>query len=185
MFWPEGRLSVGLGVGPPAAWWRCDSGEPEVVEGLGAIKFGGVPFGAICAGTFSLAGCLSVGEPVIVGFPPGVGGTAGVPRGFTAGEALPEDFVPSRFGGTGFFPAAAAFGELPGATFALGGRTPGFNKLGGVFCPATAPGEPGAAGDPVICPVLPICGFAKGVGFGRFFGGGFCSAMVFLSFSAS
>jgi hypothetical protein len=28
-------------------------------------------------------------------------------------EAFPEDFVPSRLGGTGFFPAAAALGETP------------------------------------------------------------------------
>ena len=147
------------------------------------MRFGGLPVGAICAGAFSLAGCLSAGEPVIVGFPPGFGGTPGVPGGFSAGEALPEDFVPSRFGGTGFF--SAAFGKLPGVTFAFGERTPGLNKLGGVFCPATEVGEPRAPGDPVICPFLPICGFAKGTGFGRFCGGGFCSAMVFLSFSAS
>jgi hypothetical protein len=99
---------------------------------------------------------LSTGEPAVVGFPPGSGGTPGVTEGFTVGEALPEDFVPSRFGGTGFFPAAAAFGELPGVTFAPGGRAPGFNKLIGVFCPATAVGEPVGPGDPVICPLLPI-----------------------------
>ena len=91
----------------------------------------------------------------------------------------------------GFFPAAAAFGEAPGVTFAFGELAPGFTKLGGVFCPATVAGEPVALGDPVaigdlvICPLLPICGFTKGVGFGRSFGGGFCSAMVFWSFSAS
>ena len=99
---------------------------------------------------------MSTGEPVVVAFPPGFGGTPGVPGGFTVGEALPEDFAPSRFGGTGFFPATAAFGELPGVTFALGRRAPGLIKLGGVFCPATAVGEPVAPGDPVICPLLPI-----------------------------
>jgi hypothetical protein len=126
-----------------------------VVEGLGAIRFGGVPFGAICAGTFPLGGCLSTGEPVVVGFPPGFGGTPGVREGFTVGEALPEDLSPSRFGGRGFCPAVAAFGELPGVTFALGERAPGFNKLIGVFCPATV-GEPVGPGDLVICPLLPI-----------------------------
>lgn len=128
---------------------------------------------------------MSTGELVVAGVPPGFGGTPGVPGGFTVGEALPEDFAPSRLGGTDFFPVAAAFGEAPGVTFAFGGRTLGFNKLGGVFCPATAVGEPGARGGLVIFPLLPICGFTKGVGFGRSFGGGFCSAMVFLSFSAS
>ena len=174
-----------MGVGTPAAWCRCDSGEPVAVEGLGTIRFGGVPFGPVCAGTLPLGDCLSMGEPVAVGFPPGFGGTPGVTEGFTVDEAFPEDFVPSRLGGTGFFPAAAALGETPGVPFAFGERTIGFNRLGGVFCPATAAGEPGVPGGPVICPFLPICGFTKGVGFGRFFGGGFCSAMVFLSFAAS
>jgi hypothetical protein len=173
-----------LGVGPPAAWRRCNSREPGVVEGLGAIRFGGVPFGAICAGTFPLGDCLGTGEPVVVGFPPGFGGTPGVTEGFAAGEALPGTFVPSRLGGADLLPTAA-FGEAPGVTFAFGERTLRFNKLEGVFCPATTAGEPGAPGGPVICPLLPICGFTKGVGVGRFFGGGFCSAMVFLSFCAS
>jgi hypothetical protein len=90
-----------------------------------------------------------------------------------------------------FFPAAAAFGEAPGITFAFGEPAAGFNKLGGDFCPVTAggeplaPGVPVAPGDPVTCALLRTCEFTKGVGFGRSFGGGFCSAMVFLSFSAS
>lgn len=85
----------------------------------------------------------------------------------------------------GFFSAAAAFGVAPGVTFAFGDAAPGFSKLGGVFGPATAVGAPVAPGDPVTCPFLPIGGFTKGIGFGRAFGGGFCSAMVFLSSSAS
>jgi hypothetical protein len=98
--------------------------------------------------------------------------------------AVPEGFATSRLGGKSFFPAVAVLSEAFGVTFAFGERTLGFNKLGGVFCPGAAAGEPGARGNPVTCPLLPICG-AKGVGFGKSFGGGFCSAMVFLSFSAS
>jgi hypothetical protein len=282
LFCPGGRLPVGLGVGPPADRFGCDSGWPGVVAGLGAIRFGGVPLGVLGdpPGTFALGDDLSTGEPGVVGFPTGSGGEPpSVPEVFTGGKApcLSEGFAPSRFGGTGFFPAgavgealgvtfpfgeaalerfslggapavpegfatsrlggksffpavavlseafgvtfpfgecalegfaageapgvpeafapsrlggmdlfpaAAAFGKAFGVTFAFGERTLGFNKLGGVFCPGAAAGEPGAPGNPVTCPLLPICG-AKVVGFGKSFGGGFCSAMVFLSFSAS
>ena len=135
--------------------------------------------GGICAGTFPLGGCLSIGEPVVVGFPPAFGGPPRLPGGFTAGEALPEGFPPSRLGGTGFFPAAAGSGEPPVVTSAFGERSPGFAKLG-VFCPGTVV----SLGDPGVFP-LPICGFTKGGGFGWSFGGGFCSAIVFLSFCAS
>jgi hypothetical protein len=98
---------------------------------------------------------------------------------------LPGDpgFDPSRFGGTGFFSGAAALGEGPGETFACGEVGPGFEKLGGVFWPGPRFEEPGATSDSVA-PFLPICGFTKGAGLGRPPGWGFCSAMVFLSFSA-
>ena len=76
-------------------------------------------------------------------------------------------------------------GEAPGVIFAFGDRAPDFIKLGGVFCPAAEAGEPFAPGAPVPCPLLTTCGFAKGVGFGKSFGTGFCSAIVFLSFAAS
>lgn len=236
LFCPGGRLPVGLGVGPPADRFGCDSGWPGVVAGLGAIRFGGVPLGVLGdpPGTFALGDDLSTGEPGVVGFPTGSGGEPpSVPEVFTGGKApcLSEGFAPSRFGGTGFisagavlgealgvtfpfgepalerfslggapavpegfatsrlggksfFPAVAVLSEAFGVTFAFGERTLGFNKLGGVFCPGAAAGEPGAPGNPVTCPLLPICG-AKGVGLGKSFGGGFCSAMVFLSFSAS
>ena len=180
-------MPVGFCVGLPAGWFPCNPGWPGVADGLGAFRFGGVPFGALGdpPGTFPLGDCFSPGEPDVVGFPPGpVGEPAGVPEAFIVGEApgIPEGFAPSRFGGTDFFPAAAAFGEAPGVTFAFGEPAPRFSKLGGVLCPATAVGEPVA---PVTCPLLPVCRFTKGVGFDRSFGGGFCSAMVFLSFSAS
>jgi hypothetical protein len=162
VFCPAGWLTVGLGVGPPVACCRCDSGGAGVVEGFGAIRFGGVPFdGTIRAGRFPLDGCLSTGEPVA----PGWGGPPGVPRGFTVGEALPKDFVPSRLGGTGLFPSVAAFGE-PTGVLGFGDRAPGFTKLG-VFCPAAGVGAPIVSfGDPIGRPLLPICGFTKGVGFG-------------------
>ena len=172
------------------SWFLSDPGRLGVADGLGTFRFGGTPFGALGdpSGRFRLGDCFSPGEPVDVGFSPGpVGGPPSVPAGFTVGEApgVPAGLAPSRFGGTGFFAAAAAFGEAPGVTFAFGELAPGFTKLGGVFGPATVAGEPVAPGVPVTFPLLPICGFTKGVGFGRSFGGGFCSAMVFLSFSAS
>jgi hypothetical protein len=181
VFCPAGRLTVGLGVGPPVAGCRCDSGGAGVVEGLGAIRFGGVPFGTTRAGRFPLGGCLTIGEPVA----PGWGGTPRVPGGFTGGEAFPKDFAPSKLGGTGLLPSVAAFGEPTGVRSGFGGRAPGFSKLG-VFCPAAGVGPPVVSpGDPIVRPWLPICGFTKGVGLGWSFGGGFCSAMVLLSFSAS
>ena len=151
-------------------WFRSDPDRAGVADGLGTFRFGGVPFGAMgdAPGTFPLGVCLSPGEAGAVGFPPdSVGERPGIPDGF----------VPSRFGGTSFLPAVGAFAEVPGIAFALGELAPGFTKLAGAFCPA--PDEP------VTSPLLPICGFTKGVGFARSFGGGFCSAMVFLSFSAS
>jgi len=184
IFCPEGRLLVGLGAGPPVACCRCDPGGTGVVAGLGAIRFGGFPF-RICAGTFPPGGCLSIGEPVGVGFPPGLGRPPRVPGGLTTGEAVPEGFPPSRFGGTGFFPAAGGSGEPAEVTSAFGERSPGLAKLR-VFCPATELGAPVVTlGDPVVFPLLPICGFTKGGGFGWSFGGGFCSAIVLLSFCAS
>jgi hypothetical protein len=170
---------------------RVDGPPFEVGAGVVSGFFSGVGVAATwgvaeACGIFCPGGRLPVGFGV--GFPPGpVGGPPSVPAGFTVGEApgVPAGLTPSRFGGTGFFPAAAALGEALGVTFAFGELAPGFNKLGGVFGPATAGGEPVAPGVPVTFPLLPICGFTKGVGFGRFFGGGFCSAMVFLSFSAS
>jgi hypothetical protein len=91
----------------------------------------------------------------------------------------------------GFFPAVGVLGVVPGVVFAFGKFAPGFIKLGGAFCPATGSGETVAVGDPVppgdplTPPLLTVCGCTRGAGFGRPFGGGFCSAMVFLSFSAS
>jgi hypothetical protein len=139
-----------LGVGTPAAWCRCDSGEPGVVEGLGAIRFGGSFFGAICAGTFPLGDCFSPGEPVGVGFPPGpVGEPPGVPEGFSHGEApgAPEGFAPSRFGGTDLFPAAVAPGEAPGVL----GDPPGTFLFGDCFSsrePGVVGFPPGPVGEP-------------------------------------
>ena len=101
---------------------------------------------------------MSIGEPVA----PGWGGTPGVPGGFTGGEAFPEDFAPSRLGGTGLFSSVATFGVPTG----FGDRAPGFTKLGG-FCPAAGVGAPVVSfGDPIGRPLLPICGFTKGVGLG-------------------
>ena len=167
---------------------RVDGLPFEVGAGVVSGFFSGVGVAATwgvteACGIFCPGGRLPVGFGV--GFPPGpVGGPPSVPAGFTVGEApgVPAGLTPSRFGGMGFFPAAAAFGEAPGVTFAFGEPAPRFSKLGGVLCPATAVGEPVA---PVTCPLLPVCRFTKGVGFDRSFGGGFCSAMVFLSFSAS
>ena len=84
----------------------------------------------------------------------------------------------------GFLPGAGALGEGPGGTFTFGEVGLGFAKLGGGFCPGPGVGEPGATNDSVA-PLLTTCGFAKGVGFGKSFGTGFCSAIVFLSFAAS
>jgi hypothetical protein len=157
---------------------------PGAADGFSTFRFGGVPFGAFGdpPGTFPLGNFFSSDAPGAGGFPPGpVGEPAGVPEGFT----------PSRFGGTDLLPAPAAFGEAPGTTFAFGEPTPGFTKLGASFCPIPPGGEPVTPGDavapgaPVACPLLPNCRFKKGVGFGRSFGGGFCSAMVFLSSAAS
>ena len=170
-------MPVGFGVGLPAGWFPCNPGWPGVADG-GAFRFGGVPFGALGdpPGTFPLGDCFSPGEPGVVGFPPGpVGEPPGVPEGFIVAEApgVPEGFAASRFGGMDFF-AAAAFGEAAGVIFAFGEPAPGFT----VFRPATAVGETVAPGDLVTCPLLPIWGFTKGVGFGRSFGGGFCLAMI-------
>jgi hypothetical protein len=181
---------------PPGVTEGCTVGEaPGVPAGFAPSKFAGTDLfpAAVALGeapgalgdpprTLRLGDCFSSGEPGVVGFPPGpVGEPPGVPEGFS----------PSRFGGMDFFPAAAAFGEAPGITFAFGEPAAGFNKLGGDFCPVIAggeplaPGVPVAPGDPVTCALLRTCEFTKGVGFGRSLGGGFCSAMVFLSFSAS
>jgi hypothetical protein len=132
-------LPVGFGVGLPAGWFPCNPGWPGVANG--------VPFGALGEppGAFPLGDCFGPGKPGVVGFPPGpVGEPPGVPEGFTVDKArgVPEGFAPSRFGGTDFFPAAAAFGEAPGVTFAFGEPAPGFIKLGGGFRPATAVGQP-------------------------------------------
>ena len=149
-------MPVGFGVGDALGLFSGDPGWPGVGDGLEAFRFGGIPFGAL-----------------------------GVPEGFTVGDAAMEGFAPSRFGGTGFFPGAGALGEATGETLALGEPAPGFTKLGGVFCPAAGVGEPVAPGDPATCPLLPVTGFTKGVGFGKSLGGGFCSAMVFLSSATS
>ena len=151
-----GKLPVGFGVGFPAGWFLPGSGWAGVGDGLGAFRFGGAPFG--------------VGEPGGVGFSLG---PVGEPLG------VPEGFGPIRLGGTGFFPGAGTLGEALGGTFAFGGLVPGFNKLGGIPCPAPGVGEPvatadlGARGDAGTWAWFPICGFTGGVGFGRSFGGGF------------
>ena len=196
MFCAGGRLPVGFGGGLPAGWFPCDPGWPGVTRGVGAFKFGGISLAAFGdpPGTLPVGDCFITGEPGVVGFPPGpVREPPGVPEGFTVCEApgVAEGFAPSRFGGTDLLAAPAAFGEAPGTTFGFGGPAPGFTKLGGSFCPIPAGGEPVTPGDtvapgePVTCPLLPNCRFTKGVGFGRSFGGGFCSAMVFLSNAAS
>ena len=166
---------LGSGGEPPGFPEVFPGGKaPCLSEGFAPIRFGGRAF-------FPATALL--GEGLGVTFPLG----EPVTERFSVGKALgvPEGFASSRLGGTSFFPATAEFGESPGVTFVFGERRLGFNKLGGVFCPATAAGEPGAPGDPVTCPLLPICGLANRVGFGKSFGGGFCSAMLFLSFSAS
>ena len=138
---------------------------------MGAFRFGGTDFWTLgdVPGTAPTGDCFGPGVVGVVGLPPvGVGEAPGVPKGFTVEEApgvlpgftagdppgAPEGFTPKRFGGTGFFPAADAFGDPPGVTFAVGdfcpGPVPGFTRLGGVcFCPAAALGEPVAPGDPV------------------------------------
>lgn len=134
------------------------SGWPEVGAGFGAIRFGGVAFGAMgeLPGAVSLGGSLSRFE--VVGFPAG----SGVPDGFTTGEVpdLATGFAPSKLGGTEFFPAAVALGKAPGAivVFGFGERAPGLIKLGSSFCPATGPGDPAAPEGLFTCPLLPFCG---------------------------
>ena len=183
-------------MGLPVSWFPCDPGWLGVADGLGRFRFGGIPFDTlgVPSGTFPAGNCFSPGEAVGVGFPPGpVGKPLGVPADFTVGKApgAPEGFATSKFGGTSFFPAVGVFGVVPGVVCAFGKFTLGFIKLGGAFCPATGNGETVAAGnpvppgDPLTRPLLTICGRATGAGFGRPFGGGFCSPMVFLSFSAS
>ena len=137
--------------------WTCDAGA---LVSCGASFTSGAGFGV---GTFAGA-CRGVGlSPGPVGEPLGV----------------PEGFGPIRLGGTGFFPGAGTLGEALGGTFAFGGLVPGFNKLGGIPCPAPGVGEPvatadlGARGDAGTWALFPICGFTGGVGFGRSFGGGF------------
>jgi hypothetical protein len=186
VFWPEGGLSGGLGVGPPASGWLGDSERAGVVEGLGAIRFGGFRLGPAGPGPFPPVDCLSTGGLAVVGFSPGFGGAPEVTEGTIFGGAPAEAFGPSRFGGSGFFPEVAAFGGALGTILAVGEGSPGLTKPGGVFGPATADGVPGVApAGPVVGPRLPICGFTKGVGFGWSLGGGFCSAIVLLSFAAS
>ena len=166
VFWPEGGLSAGLGVGPPASGCLGDSERAGVVEGLGAIRFGGVPLGPAGPGPFPPGDCLGTGGLAVIGFPPGFGGAPVVTEGTTWG-APPEAFGPSKFGGSGFFPEMAAFGGALGMTPAVGEGSPGLPEPGVVFGPATADGVPGVAlAGPVVCPRLPICGFTKGVGFG-------------------
>ena len=126
-FRPAGSLVILVGPESPMALERSDS------AGSLAAHL------AILPEHFRLATFSVQVSPAAVGFPPGPGGE---PPG------VPEGFAPSRFGGTDFFPAAAAFGEAPGLTFAFGEPAPGLTKLGGVFCPATAVGEPVAPGDP-------------------------------------
>jgi len=167
-----------------------DPGWPGVGDGLETFRFGGVPFGAPgdSAGPFSFGGCFDPGELGCPGLPPGsVGEPTGVPEGFTVGEApaVVEGFAPSKFGGTGFFCGAGALGEAIGEMLALAEPAPGLTKLGGVFCPPAGVGEPVAPGDPATCALLPVTGFTKGVGCGKSLGGGFCSAMAFLSSTAS
>jgi hypothetical protein len=173
-----------------ASWLPYDPGWPGVTEGLGTFRFGGTPFGTlgVPSGTFPPGNCFSPGEAVGVGFLAGpVGKPPGVPADFTVGKApgAPEGFATSRFGGTGFFPAVGVFGVVPGVVFAFGKFTLGFIKFGGAFCEATGSGETVAAADPLTRPLSTICGCTRGVGFGRAFGGGFCSAMIFWSFSVS
>ena len=158
-------FSAGRGGEPPGVPEGFTGGEaPGVPEGLAPSRF---------AGRDLLPAAVALGEVF--------GALGDLPGTFPPGDCL----SPSRFGGTGFFPGAAAFGKVPGVTLAFGEPASGFIKLGGDFCPATVGGEPVALGDPATCPLLPICDFTKGVGFGKSFGGGLCSAKVFLSFSAS
>jgi hypothetical protein len=169
----RGGVEIGFG----ASWFDGGCGV-EVgfgvtrFVGLGTFRFGGIPFGPLGdpPGIFALGDWFGPGEPA------GDGCVAG-PDGDPAGLRL------NRFGGEGFFPEAGALGAGPGGIFAFGEVGPGFIGLGGGFCPGPGVGEPGATSDSVAL-LLPICGFTKGVGFGRPLGWGFCSAMVFLSFSA-
>jgi hypothetical protein len=157
-----GKLPVGFGVGFPVGWFLSGLGWTGVGDGV--FKFGGAPCGA--------------GEPGGVGFSPGpIGERPGAPAGFG----------PIRLGGTGFFPGTGRLDEALGGTFAFGSLVPGFNKLGGVFCPATgvATADPGAREDAGTWALFPIRAFTGSVGLRRSFGGGFCTAIVFLSFSAS
>jgi hypothetical protein len=186
-------LPVGFGVGLPAGLFSSDFGSPGVADGLGAFRFGGTDFWTLgdVPGRAPAGDCFGPGVVGVVGLPAaGVGEAPGVPEDFTIGEApgvlpgfttgdapdTPDGFTPKRFGGAGFFPAGDAFSDPPGVTFAVAGfcpgPVPGFTRLGGVcFCPATALVEPVAPGDPAF---WAICGFTKGVAFGRSFGTGFC-----------
>jgi hypothetical protein len=44
-FCPLGKFTVEAGAGPGGDWFCGDFGWPEIVDCVGAIKFGGVPFG--------------------------------------------------------------------------------------------------------------------------------------------
>ena len=60
-FCPRGKFTVGAGAGPGGDWFCGDFGWPEIVDGVGAIKFGGVPFGVTgdFPGTFAPGGFFS------------------------------------------------------------------------------------------------------------------------------
>jgi hypothetical protein len=60
-FCPRGKFTVGPGAGPGGDWFCGDFGWPEIVDGVGAIRFGGVPFGVMgdFPGTFAPGGFFS------------------------------------------------------------------------------------------------------------------------------
>jgi hypothetical protein len=195
------RRGVDTGAGWGVEISRCS----DLTPGTAGVTFAGSGRGVEAGfgeGKFTGPPC-EIGVGVIsdffswAGIAPGerrVGeGCGKFPEGFAVGEApnVPEDFAPSRFGGTDFLPPTSALGVVPGVTFAFGGPLPGLTRLGGVRGPAASGGEPVAPGD-AVAPEEPLTGpwllfgrFTIGAGFGRSFGGGFCSATIFLNLSAS
>jgi hypothetical protein len=98
------------------------------------LRFGGVSLGTLgdVPGAFPPGGCFCADEAAVAGFSPE---PVGEPPGVTVG------FAPIKFAGTDFFSAPPGLGDAPEVAFLLGGRTPGFSRLDGAFCPAIAAGE--------------------------------------------